>query len=116
MHALETIELANRIVDALSDHLAEDILLLDIWEASPMAGYFIICHGGSDRQLSALVEAASAVREDDGPHPRMEGEVASGWVLVDHGAVITHIFSAAKREYYDLENVWKRARTVVRVQ
>ncbi len=81
-----------------------------------MADYFVICHAGSERQINALVEAVSAVREDDGPRPRIEGEASSGWVLVDHGAVISHIFSAAKREYYDLESVWKTARTVVRVQ
>jgi len=113
---LETRDLANRIVDALSDHLGEDVLMLDIREASPMADYFVIAHASSERQLNALVEAVSAVREEDGPPPRLEGDPTSGWVLVDHGAVITHVFSASKREYYDLENVWKTARTVVRLQ
>lgn len=90
--------------------------MLDIREASPMADYFVICHAGSERQLNALVEAASAIREDGGPPPRVEGDPASGWVLIDHGGVVTHVFSADKREFYDLENVWKTARTVVRLQ
>jgi len=114
--ALETRQLTDRIVDSLSDHLGEDILVLDIREASPMADYFIITHGTSEPQLRALVEAVMAVREEGAPAPRMEGDEAAGWVLIDHGSVITHIFSAQKREYYDLESVWKSARMVVRLQ
>ena len=40
----------------------------------------------------------------------------SGWVLVDHGSVVTHIFSAEKRQFYRLEDVWQAARVVVRLQ
>ena len=116
VQALETRELANQIVDALSDHLGEDILMLDIREASPLADYFVIANGSSDRQTRALVEAVTAVREEGSPRPRVEGDESSGWVLIDHGGVITHVFSAEKREFYDLESVWKSARTVVRLQ
>jgi ribosome-associated protein len=62
------------------------------------------------------VEAVAEVREDGGPAPRVEGDVESGWVLVDHGSVVTHIFSAEKRQFYRLEDVWQAARVVVRLQ
>lgn len=111
---LEPRELANKIVEALSDHLGEDILLLDISELSPIADFFVIANGTSERQLRALVEAVSAVK--DGRSPRVEGDPESGWVLVDHGPVITHLFSEEKRSFFRLEDVWRAARVVVRLQ
>ena len=114
--ALEARELASQLVDTLTDHFAEDILVLDIADLTTFADAFVIASAGSDRQLRALVEALQAVPKPDGRSPRLEGEAESGWVLVDHGSVITHLFSRDKRKFYDLEGLWRSARVVVRVQ
>lgn len=90
--------------------------MLDIREASPIADYFIITNATSERQLQALVEAVTDLKDDNGRSPRVEGDTTSGWVLVDHGPVVTHIFSAEKRQFYRLEDVWQSARVVVRLQ
>lgn len=102
-------------MDTIADHFGEDILMLDIQEVSPVADYFVIASATSERQLRALVEAVRAV-DADGDKPRLEGDPESGWVLVDHGAVVTHLFSAEKRDFYRIEEVWHTARTVVRLQ
>ena len=54
-------------------------------------------------------------QEDIKPHHR-EGGMDSGWILVDYGAIILHIFSPELREYYALEELWKDATEVVRIQ
>ncbi|MHB0875557.1 MAG: ribosome silencing factor [Anaerolineae bacterium] len=102
------------MVETLSDHFGEDILLLDIMELTPIADFFVIANASSDRQLRALMEAVQAI--ENGRSPRVEGDPESGWVLVDHGSVITHLFSADKRSFFRLEDVWRAARVVVRLQ
>lgn len=90
--------------------------MLDIQELSLLADFFVIANATSERQLRALVEAVQEINNTAGAHPRVEGDVGSGWVLVDHGGVVTHLFSKEKREYYGLEQVWRQAHVVVRVQ
>ena len=78
----------------------------------------MICSGNSERQIEALErEIVSQLRNQDHERPRQrEGGAASGWVLLDYGDVVVHIFSASEREFYHLEDLWSAAPTVVRVQ
>jgi ribosome-associated protein len=46
---------------------------------------------------------------------RVEGEADSGWVLMDYGDVVVHLFAPEAREYYDLEGFWKDGRVIVRM-
>ena len=115
---LEPLALAQHIVDIAADRQASDILLLDLRAISPIADYFVICSGNSDRQLEALErEIVGQLRDHEHARPRQrEGSPASGWVLLDYGDVVVHIFSASEREFYRLEELWSAAPTVVRVQ
>ncbi|MCI0890633.1 MAG: ribosome silencing factor [Chloroflexi bacterium] len=110
-------ELARRIVDLLADRQAEDVLLLDIRQVASFADYFVIATAINNRQMRALVELVDTdLREEDiKPHHR-EGGINSGWILVDYGAIILHIFSPELREHYALEELWKDATEVVRIQ
>ncbi len=49
------------------------------------------------------------------PHHH-EGTVEGGWLLLDFGDVIIHIFSAAERDYYQLEKLWQKAIPVLHIQ
>lgn len=110
-------DLARRIVDLLADRQAEDVLLLDIRKVASFADYFVIATAINNRQMRALVELVNTeLREEDiKPHHR-EGGIDSGWILVDYGAIILHIFSPELRDYYDLEELWQDATEVVRIQ
>jgi ribosome-associated protein len=115
--SLEADALARKIIDALSDKQAEDILLLDIRGVASFADYFVIASAGSDRQMQAVLDAVEEVLEEDNPTLLgREGEPASGWVLLDYGDVILHLFAPEEREYYDLEGMWHAATPVVRIQ
>jgi ribosome-associated protein len=116
--AAEALSLARRIVDLASDKQASDILLLDIRGVSLIADYFVICSAGSERQTTAILKDLSErLLEEFGRKPlHTEGAADSGWVLLDFGDVIVHVFSAAQRAFYNLEQLWSAATPIVRLQ
>jgi len=101
----------------LEDKKGEDILLLDISELAPLADYFVICSGTSDRMLDALVDAVQRdVKTKHKVRPRVEGSPGDGWVLADYGDVIVHLFSPDRRDFYRLEELWDQGKVVLHLQ
>ena len=114
---LSSLDIARQIVEAAEDKKAADIVLLDVSELTSMADYFIICSGGSERQLGAIGDGIADRLRDEGVRPiGREGGSNSHWTLLDFGSVIVHIFAPPERDYYQLERHWAKARTVLRVQ
>jgi ribosome-associated protein len=114
---LSSLEIARKIVDAAEDKKAADIVLLDVSELTSMADYFVICSGGSERQLGAIGDGVAEKLREEGVRPiGREGGSNSHWTLLDFGAVIVHIFAVPERDYYQLERHWSKAKTVLRVQ
>ena len=114
---LDALELARHIVDAIADKKGEDVLLLDIQDISILADYFVIGSAASERQARAIIEGVKQeVRQAFDRTPlHVEGGAATGWVLMDYGGVVVHLFSPEMRAYYDLEGLWRDARVVVRM-
>jgi ribosome-associated protein len=111
------LDLAHRIVDIAADRQAVDVVLLDIRQVAAFADYFVVCSGTSERQIKAIVDTVlEELEREDFNAAHVEGTPTSGWVLVDFGSVILHVFAPAEREYYRLEKLWAEATTVVRVQ
>jgi ribosome-associated protein len=111
------LELARRIVELAEDKKAADIVLLDLTGLTTMADYFVICSGGSERQLDAIATGIVGNLRDERVKPLgREGTSASHWVLLDFGSVIVHVFTPPERDYYGLEKHWSEAKTVLRVQ
>jgi ribosome-associated protein len=114
---LSPLEIARRIVDAAEDKKAADIVLLDVTALTSMADYFVVCSGGSERQLGAIADGVSEKLRDEGVRPiGREGGAGSHWTLLDFGSVIVHVFAPPERDYYQLERLWSKAKTIVRVQ
>ena len=114
---LEAIEVARKAVEAASDKQASDILLLDARGVCSFADYFVICSGDSDRQIEAIRDEVGHMLKREGILPRhYEGTVDSGWLLIDFGDIIVHIFAPFEREYYQLDELWSQANPVVRIQ
>ena len=97
--------------------MGSDVLLLDISQVTLIADYFIIATGDSERQLNAISEDLVQQIKHEGSIIPMstEGSATSGWILLDYGGVVIHLFSARQRHYYQLEELWSKARTVVRI-
>ena len=103
-------EIAQTIVDALSEHQAEDIVMLDISQISTFADYFVIATAQNGRHMDALISLFDKDLANQGiDFLRREGTSDSGWVLVDFGAVVVHLFTEEDRGFYDLEGLWNRA-------
>jgi ribosome-associated protein len=113
---LESENLAKAIVDVIGSKLGEDVHLLDIRPVSMIADYFVICHGASERQIQAIHGGIVEKLKEMGVRAlHSEGTPMSGWILIDYGSVIVHIFLPLTRHYYNLEQLWKDAKTVVRI-
>ncbi len=111
----EMLALAHRLIDALADRQAADIVLLDLTRLRAFADYFVIATGTSDRQLRTLVDSVMGAVPGLG-RAEQEGDPAGGWVLLDCRGVVVHLFTEERRAYYDLEGLWSRAQEVVRIQ
>ena len=76
-----------------SDKQASNIVLLDVRDLCSFADYFVICAGESQRQLRTIYDEIERSLKEQGvvPHHR-EGTSDSGWLLLDYGDVVIHIF------------------------
>lgn len=92
-------------------------MLLDIKDVVSFTDYFVICTGTSDRMLDAL---ASAVLDDARTKHRKKGKkqglARDGWVVVDLGDVVVHLFSPDQRDFYLLEELWEDGKVLLRLQ
>jgi len=113
---LDALTFAHRLVDALEEHKGENIVLLDLHNLAPFADYFIICSGSNDRLLDALARTALDEGRAAKIHGRVEGDARSGWILVDFGDVIVHLFTPELREYYRLEDLWAEGKALLHIQ
>jgi ribosome-associated protein len=111
------LELARSIVSALEEKKGEDILLLDIHEVASFTDYFIICSGTSDRMLDSLANAVhESVKAQFAINSIQEGQPSGGWLVVDFGDVVVHLFSPDQRNYYRLEELWDKGKVLLRLQ
>jgi ribosome-associated protein len=79
--------------------------------------YFVICSGTSDRMINALADAA--IEDINTRHKkkgRKQGNARDGWVIVDFGDVVVHLFSPDQRGFYDLEELWREGKILLRLQ
>ncbi len=114
---LEALEVARKIVEAASDKQATNIVLLDARGVCSFADYFVICNGETGRQIKAIYDEVDHILKKEGIFSRhREGALDSGWLLVDSGDIIVHIFAPFERGYYQLDELWSKAVPVVRIQ
>lgn len=91
--------------------------MIDIKHLAVFADYFIICSGTSDRMLSALAKSVTEfVHEKYQSSVHVEGEPREGWILLDIGDIIVHLFSPGQRNYYKLEDLWSQGKILLHLQ
>ncbi|WP_077598005.1 ribosome silencing factor [Olsenella urininfantis] len=109
--ALSSYEIARLAARASDARKAQDIVLLDLTELSDVCDYFLICTGGSTPQVDAIVdEIRETLRSAAQESPlSSEGKGGSGWMLLDYGSLVVHVFKPEVREFYRLERLWAEA-------
>lgn len=96
------------IVSKLDEKQAEDIRVININEISTIADYFVIANAKNSQHLNAIVDDVLADLAKEGIHEiSIEGNYTSGWILIDFGDIILHVFDRENRLFYNLEKMWK---------
>lgn len=110
---MEPKELALKVAKLLDDKKAQDVTIIDIGLKASFADYFIIASGGSERQMSALVDNVEDMLEPMGVFPKsIEGKRTSGWTLMDYGDVVINVMTVDMRQKYNLERIWGDCETL----
>ena len=101
------LELAQAIFDVLDAKKANKLKVLRVNDQTVITDYFVICTGNSSTQVKSLageLEYKLGLRDVDPVH--FEGRDSDGWIVVDYGTVIVHIFNRELRDFYQLERLW----------
>lgn len=86
---------------------AEALLVLDVQAISTIADYFVVCSGNSTTHIRTIADGVEASLKAEGAHVlHREGMPESGWLLLDYGDVIVHVFLPDTRDFYALERLW----------
>lgn len=92
---------------AALDKKALDLVVLDVSRISGIADYFLLCSGRSTTHIQTIADAIRDELKAEGVRPRhVEGMPESGWILLDYGNILVHIFLEDTRAYYALERLW----------
>jgi ribosome-associated protein len=92
---------------AALDKRAVDLVVLDLQGMSSLADFFLVCTGRSTAQMDTIAEAIAIALRAEGIRVRhREGTAESGWLLLDYGDVVAHIFGEEARAFYALERLW----------
>lgn len=109
---MERTELLKNIVVTLDNKKAMDIKSLEITDLTVVADYFVIATGTSGTHIRALADEVEDTLTKMGVEPNhIEGKT-TGWILLDYGTVIVHLFTHDQRELYSLEHLWGDAKQV----
>ncbi|MDD6311239.1 MAG: ribosome silencing factor [Firmicutes bacterium] len=104
---------AEQIAQTLSDKKGIDVTIIDIQPKAAFADYFVLASGGSERQVSALVDSVEDVMEPQGVFPKsVEGRRSSGWILMDYGDIVVNVMTIEMREKYNIEKIWGDCETI----
>lgn len=109
-------ELSQAAITALEEKKGYRIILLDLKEVeNTVCDFFVICHGNSDTQVSALADSVEReVKTKLRERPwHIEGKENKSWVLLDYSNVVVHIFQREVRDFYKLEDLWADAKSVL---
>lgn len=100
-------------VQAALGKKAHNPVLLDVHHLTSLADAFLICHGTSNRQVSAIAEHIQRTLKKQGIKAlSVDGLKEGHWVLMDYGHVLIHVFFEDTRDFYDLEGLWSDARRI----
>lgn len=104
----EAVELAVAAADAADDIKATDLTILEVADLLALVDVFLLVSTASDRQLKAVTDSVEQrlQRDHDRKPLRREGTAEGGWVVLDYGDLVCHLFSTEEREFYALDKLW----------
>lgn len=97
------------IIEAIQEKKGHQIVSIDLTQVeNSICECFIICHGESRTQVSAIVDSIEKkLKEESGIRAHhVEGLQNSQWVLMDFFDILVHVFQEEYRSFYRLEELW----------
>ena len=108
-----SLAIAKMAAAVAEDKKSKDTVILNLNKLTLNADYFVITSGDSEPQLKAIsIFIMRKLKENKIRLLHYEGKPGTGWILLDYGDVIVHIFSREKRNFYDLEYIWQEAKKI----
>lgn len=103
---MKELDIAKAAVRALDSKKAEEMEVIHITELTIIADYFVLASANSSTQVKALADEVEFQLKQAGVEPlHIEGR-ATGWIVLDYGAVVVHVFHKEQRAYYQLDRLW----------
>lgn len=106
------LEKAREIVRILDNKKAADIKAIHVTDYSIVADYFVIATGTSSTHVRSLADELEFEMSKSQIEPIHTEGKATGWIVLDYGTVIVHVFTKESRDYYNLERLWSDAEDV----
>ena len=106
---MTTEELLKLTVETLDRKKGMDIKALKVTDLTVIADYFVIVTGTSPTHIKALSDELEDKLAEKGKNAKSVEGKATGWILIDYGDVVLHVFTPEQRAYYDLERLWSDA-------
>ena len=100
-------QILKKILSDLEDNKALDIVSIDISKKTSLADHLVFATGTSNRHINAISQSVHKMLKSlNITLPSIEGNKDSGWIVIDSGDVIIHLFKDEIRKFYNLENMW----------
>jgi len=98
---------AELIAEVAKEKKAEDIVLMNMGGVSAFCDYFVIMTATNRRQVKAISDELEDKLEEEGVMLwHREGGNDAGWMLLDFGNCVVHVFEPEARKFYGLEGLW----------
>lgn len=109
---LQSFEILKIAANAVNEKKAKEMNAIKVSDLTVLCEYFLICTATSSTHVRALADEVEDKLEQAGLRPHhIEGK-ATGWIVLDYGSVIVHVFGRNEREFYGLDKMWDDAESV----
>lgn len=106
---MKSTEILRIAADALNDKKALNLSVLMVEDLTTLTEYFVMATATSSTHVRALADEAEFKLSQAGVTVHhIEGK-STGWILLDYGSVIIHVFNKESREFYNLDKMWNDA-------
>jgi len=112
-HKAEKESFVNHIIEGIKEKKGKEIISINLTALdNAVCRYFIICHGDSNTQVSAIAQWVEKFIEETMNEKvwRKQGFENSQWILLDYIDIVVHIFQKEYRDFYNLEGLWADGR------
>ena len=103
---MNSIDILKTAAEALNEKKAVDLFATKISELTVLTDYFLIANGTSTTHVRSLAEEVEEKLSKAGVEPKSIEGRATGWILLDYGSVVVHVFTKEARDTYSLERLW----------